>query len=99
MSRPILLTLLCGGLVVAQQQTPPPQDPSKTPAATQPATPEDPTQKQLIFREQVTQVQAPVLVFDRDGNYVDGLQPFQFHLFDNGKEQNISVDVTYQPIS
>jgi hypothetical protein len=30
---------------------------------------------------------------------VDGLQPFQFHLYDNGKEQNINVDVTYQPIS
>ena len=44
-------------------------------------------------------VQAPVLVFDRDGNYVNGLQPHQFHLFDNGKEQNINVDVAYQPIS
>ena len=44
-------------------------------------------------------VQAPVLVFDRDGGYVDGLQPHQFHLFDNGKEQNINVDVTYIPIS
>jgi VWFA-related protein len=52
-----------------------------------------------IFRGGVEVVQAPVLVFDRDGNYVDGLQPFQFHLFDNGKEQNINVDVTYQPIS
>ena len=44
-------------------------------------------------------VQAPVLVFDRDGNYVDGLRPDQFHLFDNGKEQNIHVDVTFTPIS
>jgi VWFA-related protein len=44
-------------------------------------------------------VQAPVLVFDHDGGYVDGLQAHQFHLFDNGKEQNINVDVTYIPIS
>jgi len=44
-------------------------------------------------------VQAPVLVFDRDGQYVSGLQPEQFHLFDNGKEQNIHVDVSYLPIS
>ncbi len=40
-----------------------------------------------------------MLVFDRDGNYVNGLQPPQFHLYDNDKEQNISVDVAYQPIS
>jgi VWFA-related protein len=78
-----ILLTLLCGLLAAQQQ-PPTQDNS------QPAT---------IFRGGVEVVQAPVLVFDRDGNYVDGLQPFQFHLYDNGKEQNISVDVTYQPIS
>jgi VWFA-related protein len=42
---------------------------------------------------------APVLVTDRQGNIIDGLKPEQFHLFDNGKEQNIQVDVTYDPIS
>jgi VWFA-related protein len=54
---------------------------------------------QLVFRESVEEVTAPVLVFDRDGNYVNGLQPNQFHLFDNGKDQNIQVDVAYLPIS
>ena len=83
MFRPILFTFVCG-LLAAQQPQQPQQDPG------QPAT---------IFRGGVEVVQAPVLVFDRDGNYVDGLQPPQFHLFDNGKEQNINVDVTYQPIS
>lgn len=87
MFRPILLTFLCG-LLGAQTQTPPP-----------PAAPQDNGQPSTIFRTGVEVVQAPVLVFDRDGNYVDGLQPFQFHLFDNGKEQNINVDVAYQPIS
>jgi VWFA-related protein len=53
----------------------------------------------VIGRASVQEVTAPVLVYDRDGNYVNGLQAFQFHLFDNGKEQNIQVDVTYQPIS
>jgi VWFA-related protein len=66
-----------------QQQTPPPEAQAL------------PT----IFRGGVEVVQAPVLVFDRDGNYVNGLQPPQFHLFDNDKEQNINVDVAYQPIS
>jgi VWFA-related protein len=44
-------------------------------------------------------VVAPVTIFDRAGNYVNGIQPRQFHLYDNGKEQNIDVDVAYQPIS
>jgi VWFA-related protein len=89
MFRLILFTLLCG-LLAAQQQPQPQQPQQAQQDATQPAT---------IFRGGVEVVQAPVLVFDRDGNYVDGLQPFQFHLYDNGKEQNINVDVTYQPIS
>ena len=87
MIRPILLTLMCS-LLAAQQLQQQPQ-PSQTEAGQLPT----------IFRGGVEVVQAPVLVFDRDGNYVDGLQPHQFHLFDNGKEQNINVDVTYQPIS
>ena len=83
MFRPILFTFVCG-LLAAQQ----PQQPQQ-----------DPGQRATIFRGGVEVVQAPVLVFDRDGNYVDGLQPHQFHLFDNGKEQNIQVDVTFTPIS
>lgn len=53
----------------------------------------------LRIRVQVQHVLAPVLVYDRDGNFVNGLAPDQFHLMDNNKEQNIHVDVTFQPIS
>ena len=81
-------SLFCAALLAAQQ----PQQP-------QPATAPPEANRPTIFRGGVEVVQAPVLVFDRDGNYVNGLQPHQFHLFDNGKEQNINVDVTYQPIS
>ncbi len=42
---------------------------------------------------------APVSVADRNGDNVDGLRPDQFHLFDNGKEQDIHVDVAFPPIS
>ena len=42
---------------------------------------------------------APVLVYDKNGNYVDGLPPDQFRIYDNGKEQNIQVDVSFMPIS
>jgi VWFA-related protein len=58
-----------------------------------------PPQDIPTIRTTVDVVQAPVLVFDRDGGYVNGLRPDQFRLFDNGKEQNIQVDVSYQPIS
>lgn len=51
------------------------------------------------FRTSVDVVVAPVIVRDRDGHYVHGLQPTDFRLFDNGKEQNIKVDVAFQPIS
>ncbi|MDP9170093.1 MAG: VWA domain-containing protein [Acidobacteriota bacterium] len=54
---------------------------------------------QPIVRTTVTNIVAPVLVKDKEGNIVDGLQPNQFHLFDNGKEQNIQVDQTFEPIS
>src|SRR5436853_445527 len=47
----------------------------------------------------VTNIVVPVTVHDRDGNIVNGLQPRQFHLTDNGKDQNIAVDVSYHPIS
>jgi VWFA-related protein len=50
-------------------------------------------------RVTVTNIVVPVTVHDRDGNIVNGLQPRQFHLTDNGKEQNIAVDVSYHPIS
>ncbi len=60
-------------------------------ADTQPDTP--------IERTSVSVVQAPTTVTDRSGALVDGLQPNQFRLFDNGKEQDIHVDVASQPIS
>src|SRR5215813_7923479 len=90
-SRRLFLSL-AGGVLAAQTQS--------TQQPKQPSQPEQTTEGlAVIGRASVSEVTAPVLVFDRDGNYVNGLQPFQFHLFDNGKEQNIQVDTSYQPIS
>ena len=105
-----LATLLCG-LLIAQQPAPksnsqPASAPQKgqaqgAPKGADQAGPEDdfPDQDLLRFSVGAEYVVAPVLVFDRDGQYVNGLRPDQFRLFDNGKEQNIQVDVTYDPIS
>lgn len=86
MLRLALVTFLCG-LLVAQQSSTPQQ------SAQQP--PSDGT----VIRTTVDYIVAPVLVFDRDGSYVNGVRKDQFRLFDNGKEQNIQVDETFVPIS
>jgi VWFA-related protein len=44
-------------------------------------------------------VLVPVSVTDRDGEFVNGLTPYDFELFDNGKPQKITEDVTSHPIS
>jgi VWFA-related protein len=52
-----------------------------------------------IFRATVNRVAVPTTVTGRDGDFVNGLQPSDFRLFDNGKAQDITVDVSYIPIS
>ena len=59
---------------------------------------QDPVNDETI-RATVNVVMAPVTVLDRHGEYVSGLQPQDFRLLDNGKEQKIQVDVAFQPIS
>jgi VWFA-related protein len=73
---------------------------AQQPSAPQESAPQAQTQDQPpTFRAGTEEVIAPVLVYSRDGGYVDGLRAEQFRLFDNGKEQNIHVDVTFTPIS
>ena len=52
-----------------------------------------------VIRVPVNVVLAPVTVLNHQGDYVSGLQPQDFRLLDNNKEQNIHVDVTFIPIS
>lgn len=93
-----LAIMLLAGLLLAQKQNPPATLTPK-PTTNQPGgeeTDEDLTVRFITTTQQVT---APVLVYDAAGNYVNGLKPGQFHLFDNNKEQNIQVDEAFQPIS
>jgi VWFA-related protein len=59
----------------------------------------DQTQPPTIDVSRVTEIVVPVTVHDRDGNIVNGIQPREFHLTDNSKDQDITADVTYHPIS
>ena len=83
----ILAGVLCTTLFAQGKQ----DTANKPPATQQPESP--------LIRTTVDFVVAPVTVLDRNGDYVDGLRPDQFHLFDNEKEQDIKVDVAFQPIS
>jgi VWFA-related protein len=75
------------------------QSPAQAPAPSQSVNNNDTLEPDKPLSISVTNIVAPVLVTDRAGNIIDGLQPHQFHLYDNKKEQNIQVDVTFEPIS
>src|SRR5271157_3498062 len=51
------------------------------------------------IRVPVNVVIAPTTVTDKVGDFVTGLQPGDFSLFDKGHQQKIMVDVNYRPIS
>src|SRR5437764_6309597 len=91
-SRSFLASLLC--LVILPSVTPAQQVPSDAASENNP-----PTTQQPRFVGGVNEVVTPVTVTDHDGNLINGLQAYQFHLTDNGKEQDIHVDVSYEPIS
>lgn len=51
------------------------------------------------IRQQVNVVYAPVTVLDQEGNFVPGVRPNEFRLFDNGRQQAIQVTETFLPVS
>jgi hypothetical protein len=48
-------------------------------------------EKKLVFKTQTLLVQVPVVVTDRSGTHVKGLEKGDFRVFENGKEQTIST--------
>jgi VWFA-related protein len=89
MHRFVCVALFCG-LLAGQQETskPPEKAPDKTP-----------DQDSVRFVIGTDYVSTPAWVYDHNGETVNGLRPEQFRLFDNDKEQNIQVDVSFVPIS
>ena len=55
--------------------------------------------KETIFKISTHRVLVPVSVTDRNGDFVNGLTPYDFELYDNGKPQKITEDITSHPIS
>jgi VWFA-related protein len=102
---------IVGGLAVAQVKvvdstlpspSPSPSSPPRTPGVLATPSPEpevevSPAGEPISIN--IRNIVVPALVFDKDGNILNSLQPSQFHLYDNNREQDIHVDTEFQPIS
>ena len=97
--RGLLLLIACAvcgfGQVQPGQTKPQPGQLPPPPASD--ITPDLPRKSDIVVPVNV--VIAPTTVLDRSGNYVNGLQLGDFTLFDNGKPQKITADVSYEPMS
>ncbi len=60
---------------------------------------DEPMPRTSDFYTPVNIVVAPTTVTDKEGNFIVGLQRSDFTLYDNDKPQQLTVDVTYRPIS
>jgi VWFA-related protein len=56
-------------------------------------------QEEAVIRSTVINVQVPVTVLDKKGNYVPGLTAEDFRLFDAGLPETVEVDEAARPIS
>lgn len=72
--------------------------PPLAPGTPAPKPPEAPAEGPVI-RTTVNVVLVPTTVTDNKGNVVNGLQPQDFELYDNGKLQQINRDVAFLPLS
>ena len=52
-----------------------------------------------VFKVETRTVLVPTTVETRDGQFVPGLTPYDFRLFDNGKAQKITEDIAIHPLS
>src|SRR4051794_35278646 len=95
-----LFVLLAGAGVIAAQdpaQNPPAEAaPAAQPAAaenngaTLPPPPDDPQDPRYRLNVEVELVNVTATVLDEGGKYMDGLQPGDFDLYENGEPQKIS---------
>src|SRR5258708_22968147 len=102
MMRNLLAFLALGVLIAQNPQRPQPGQvaPRTQPGQTAPGQTQPPAENSdLKIVSTATVVVAPTTVLNKRGDYIDGLQPSDFTLYDNGKPQKITADVSFEPIS
>ncbi len=95
--RYLLAFAVCCSLVAQAPPRPQPGQLAPKPDQAQPGTPAE--DNDLVIRVEHAVVVAPTTVLNRRGDYIDGLQIQDFTLYDNGKPQKLTADVSYEPIS
>jgi VWFA-related protein len=96
--RNTLMLLLCA--VGFAQQQPGTIDPAKDPAKLAEKAKEEKAERDAnVITSTTNLLIAPTTVLDKHGDYVNGLQPQDFQLYDNNKLQHITADVHDQPLS
>ena len=99
--RNLLLAVVCAVcLTVCFGQVQPGQtrpQPGQLPPPASDVDPDLPRKSDIVVPVNV--VIAPTTVVDKSGNYVNGLSLQDFTLYDNGKPQRITADVSYEPMS
>src|SRR5271156_492214 len=98
MRNTLMMLLLCA--VGFAQQQPGTIDPAKDPAKLAEKAKEEKAERDAnVITSTTNLLIAPTTVLDKHGDYVNGLQPQDFQLYDNNKLQHITADVHDQPLS
>jgi VWFA-related protein len=82
----LIATLTAASLLTAQSPVPLPPSPELEPTSPD-------------FVGGTLNIQVPVIVRDKRGNFINGLKPTDFELIDEGVRQVVSLDVAVRPIS
>lgn len=98
MRNTLMLLLLCAAGFAQQPGT---LDPAKDPAKLEKVekAEKDKAEQEVTFHSRTDLMIAPTTVLNKHGDYVNGLQPQDFQLYDNNKLQQIQADVHDQPLS
>ena len=98
--RNVLMLLLCAAGFAQQPGTlDPAKEPAKLEKAEKDKAEQDKADQDVTFHIRTDVLIAPTTVLDKHGDYVNGLQPQDFQLYDNNKLQQIKADVHDQPLS
>lgn len=96
---PAMMAQILPGTPMPKEQTTKPVKRPEPPGQPAPATPVEDMDLGKPIQINPVVVLVPTTVTTRGGSFVNGLQPQDFTLLDNEKEQKVNADVTFLPLS